>query len=63
MTETRYYVTLPYQDKDFPASSYEQAKAMALDLHKDFFLVCIVRVETGENRYSECVLERIYKEN
>lgn len=61
--EIRYYVTLPFQDKEFPAPTYERAKEMAMDLHKDFYLVCIVQVETGENRYSQCVLDRIYKED
>lgn len=41
-----YEIELPYQDKIFFAGSLENAKRMALDLHKDFFLVVIVRRES-----------------
>lgn len=61
-----YEVELPYQDKTFFAESLEKANRMALDLHKDFFLVAVVRRESGRaicDKYgSSCVVDLIYRD-
>lgn len=61
-----YEVELPYQDKTFFAGSLENANRMALDLHKDFFLVAIVRRESGrairDKNGSSCVVDLIYRD-
>lgn len=61
-----YEVELPYQDKTFFAESLENANRMALDLHKDFFLVAVVRRESRRairDKYgSSCVVDLIYRD-
>ena len=62
-----YEVELPYQDKTFFAGSLENANRMALDLHKDFFLVAIVRRQSGrafrDESGSSCVIDLIYRDD
>lgn len=62
-----YEVELPYQDKTFFAGSLENANRMALDLHKDFFLVAIVRRQSGrafrDEFGSSCVVDLIYRDD
>ena len=62
-----YEVELPYQDKTFFAGSLENANRMALDLHKDFFLVAIVRRQSGrafrDKSGSSCVVDLIYRDD
>ena len=61
-----YEVELPYQDKTFFAGSLENANRMALDLHKDFFLVAVVRRESGrairDKSGSSRVVDLIYRD-
>ena len=61
-----YEVELPYQDKTFFANSLEKANRMALDLHKDFFLVAVVRRKSEKSfkdpHGSYCVIDRIYRD-